>query len=53
MNRPTVQDMEAEKVKTRILFYLADGSRLVYISRWVVTGIVIVIWLGIWWRGLG
>jgi hypothetical protein len=52
MNRSTVQDLEAYKAKSRIDFYLAGGSRLVYISRWIVSGIVIVFWLAIWWRGL-
>jgi len=53
MKRPTAQDVEVEKAKSRIEFYLAGGSRLVYVSRWVVSGIVIVFWIAIWWRGLG
>ena len=52
MERPTPQQIETEKAKNRIDFYLAGGSRLVYISRWVLTGIVVVIWLVLWSRGL-
>ncbi len=33
MERPTVQETEAYKAKNRINFYLAGGSRPVYISR--------------------
>ena len=51
MARPTLQKIEADKAKPRIDFYLAGGSRPVYISRWILTGIVVVIWLVLWWRG--
>jgi len=52
MERPTLQEIETAKAKHRIDFYLAGGSRLVYISRWFLSGIVIVIWLVLWLRGL-
>jgi hypothetical protein len=52
MERPTPQEIEAAKAKDRIDFYLAGGSRPVYISRWVLTGILVVIWLVLWSRGL-
>jgi hypothetical protein len=52
-NRRTLQQREIAKANSRINFYLAGGSRLVYVSRWVVTAIVIVFWLAIWWRSPG
>jgi len=53
MNPQTPQRRETDKANSRIEFYLAGGSRPVYVSRWVVTAIVIAFWLVIWWRGAG
>jgi hypothetical protein len=48
---PTLPERETAKAQSRIDFYLSGGSRLVYLSRWLVSAIVIVFWLAIWWRG--
>jgi len=52
MDQPNRQEVEAVKAKKRIDFYLAGGSRAVYISRWVVSAILVVFWLVLWWRGV-
>ena len=46
----TLQAMEARKAKDRIQFYLAGGSRPVFVSRWVLSAVLIVIWFVLWWR---
>jgi len=50
-DRLSIQDLEAHKAQERIDFYLAGGSRPVYISRWVLSGILIVTWVVLWLRG--
>ena len=51
MERANRQEIEAVKAKKRVDFYLAGGSRIVYASRWVVSAILVLFWLVIWWRG--
>ena len=53
MNRPTKQEIEAYKAGERIKFYLAGGSRPVFISRGVLAGIVLLAWIILWWQGFG
>ena len=53
MGRPMKQETEARKANQRISYYLAGGSRLVYVSRAILAGILIVIWIVLWWQGLG
>jgi len=33
--------------------HLAGGARVVYVSRGIVTGILILIWIVLWWQGVG
>ena len=53
MGKPTRQDVEAVKAQTRIDFYLKGGSRSVYVSRWVVSAILALFLIAIWWHGMG
>lgn len=53
MDKPTRQDVEAVKAQTRIDFYLKGGSRSVYISRWVVSALLVLFLIAIWWHGIG
>ena len=46
-------EIEAHKANRRIQFYLAGGSRPVYISRGIMFALVVVCWLVIWWQRLG
>lgn len=51
MNFATLQKIEEYKAKERIKFYLAGGSRPVFIGRNIIAGVVAVIWAFLWWRG--
>ncbi len=51
MGQPTQQEIEARKASKRVKDYIAGGSRLVLISRPVVGGLIIVIWIVLWWKG--
>jgi hypothetical protein len=46
-------EIEAYKAKQRIKFYLAGGSRPVFISRGILSAVLVVCWLVIWWQGSG
>jgi len=53
MDLPRKQIIEAYKANERIKFYLAGGSRPVFVSRGILAGIVLVAWLVLWWQGFG
>ncbi len=53
MSRQSKQEIEARRANRRIDFYLAGGSRVAYVSRGIVAGILFVIWILLWWRGVG
>ena len=53
MDLPRKQIIEAYKATERIKFYLAGGSRPVFVSRGILAGIVLVAWLVLWWQGFG
>jgi len=46
-------EIEAYKANRRIQHYLAGGSRPVFLSRVILTALLAVCWLVIWWQGLG
>lgn len=51
MDFSTLQQIETFKANERIRFYLDGGSRLVFLGRNIIAGIVAVTWLVLWWRG--
>ena len=53
MDPLTKQEIEAYKANQRIQYYLAGGSRPVFISRGILAGILLVIWVVLWWQGFG
>jgi hypothetical protein len=50
MDRPTMQEIEALKAIERISYYLGGGSLPVYICRGVIAGVLVVIWIVLWWQ---
>ncbi len=50
--QPTQEEIEVRKAQKRIDVYIAGGSRPVLISRGIVGGFLIVIWVVLWWQGL-
>jgi hypothetical protein len=52
MHQPTQQEIEARKAIERINYYLEGGSRLVYISRGILAGLIVLILVLLLSRGL-
>ena len=50
--RPTQQEIEVRKAQKRIDDYIAGGSRPVLISRGIIGGFLVVMWVVLWWQGL-
>ena len=51
MAQPTTQEIEGHQANKRVKEYLDGGSRIVLISRGFVGGLIIVIWIVLWWLG--
>jgi len=52
MNWATLQEIEASKAKDKINYYLAGGSRPVFVCRGIVAALLFIIWVILMWHGL-
>jgi hypothetical protein len=48
---PTTQEIETRKANKTAKKYMTAGSPPVLMSRAVVGGLIIVIWIVLWWKG--
>jgi hypothetical protein len=50
MHISRLQQIEARKANDRINYYLTGGSRPVFVFRGVLAGLLIIIWVVLWWQ---
>ena len=50
MSTHRVQQRELRNAQRRINFYLTGGARPVFVSRNILSGLLMVFWLIIWFR---